>query len=165
MSSSVVSTHAFFYTFACAPPCGDIVITPLLAVPVALCCIAVGARGRSLHLRLRARSSMRSRTVTRAPKHLRRPVCRSIGQSGPLGPACLLLLPSLLVIEVRHGTSRCDVHLQYCYSSRVDVSLRQASSPPQGNRRILRPCLGVRGSVESALLRMLVPASTAAVWG
>ena len=71
MSSSVVSTHAFFYTFACAPPCGDTIITSLLAVPVALCCIAVGARGRSLHLRLRARSSMRSRIVARAPKHLR----------------------------------------------------------------------------------------------
>ncbi len=165
MSSSVVSTHAFLYTFACAPPCGDTIITPLLAVPVALCCIAVGARGRSLHLRLRARSSMRSRTVARAPKHLRRQLCRGVGRSGPLGPACLLLLPSLLVIEVRHGTSCCDVHLQYRYSSRADARLRQASSPPQGNRRILRPCPGVRGSVDSAILRVLVPACTAAVWG
>ena len=59
MSSSVVSTHAFFYTIACAPPCGDTVITPLLAVPAALCCLVVGALGRILHLRLRARSSMR----------------------------------------------------------------------------------------------------------
>jgi hypothetical protein len=47
MSSSVVSTHAFIFTSACAPPCGDAIITPLLAVPVALYCIAVGACGRS----------------------------------------------------------------------------------------------------------------------
>jgi hypothetical protein len=35
------------------------IITPLLAVPMALYCIAAGARGRCLHLRLRDRSSMR----------------------------------------------------------------------------------------------------------
>jgi hypothetical protein len=47
------------FTTACAPPCGDSIIIPLLAVPIALYRIAAGARGRCLHLRLRGRSSMR----------------------------------------------------------------------------------------------------------
>ena len=37
------------FTIACAPPCGDSIITPLLAVPIALCRIAAGARGKCLH--------------------------------------------------------------------------------------------------------------------
>jgi hypothetical protein len=47
------------YTTACAPPCGDSIIVPLLAVPISLCRIAAGALGRCLHLRLQGRSSMR----------------------------------------------------------------------------------------------------------
>ena len=83
------------YTTACAPPCGDSIIIPLLAVPIALYRIAAGALGRCLHLRLRDRSSMRW-ALSRALEQLRRRLATPLGSLSLLGEKRLLLLALLL---------------------------------------------------------------------
>jgi hypothetical protein len=77
--------------------------------------------------------------ATSAPGQLRRQACRGVGPSSLLGLACLLLLPPLLVIKVRHGTSRCDAcpfailllsEGRRYLSSGVLASTGQSSYPP-----------------------------------
>jgi hypothetical protein len=65
---------------------------------------------------------------------LRRLLATSLVPPSLLGAAAPLLLALLLVIEARQGIScSCfDVHSQCACAPRIDVHLRQASSPPQG---------------------------------